>query len=67
MDPIDVQTIQELETLQNLWKLAVWFIAVSWPILSGLIVFFYNRGEKWRDAHVEYLKKENEILKMKQQ
>jgi len=66
MDPIDIQQIQELETLRTLWKLAVWFVGVSWPILSGLIVYFYRRGEKWRDDYVEYLKKENEILKMKQ-
>ena len=65
MDPIDIQQIQEIETLRSLWKLALWFIGVSWPVLSSLIVYFYHRGEKWRDQYVDYLKKENEILKMK--
>ncbi len=65
MDPVDVGQIQELETLKALWKLAIWFIGISWPILSGLIIYFYNKSERYRDSYIQKLEKDNEILKMK--
>lgn len=66
MDPVDVQQIQELETLRTLWKLAVWFVGVSYPIATGLIIYFYNKSEKWRDNYVSKLEKDNDILKAQQ-
>ena len=63
------ENLKEVENLRMLWRLAVWFIAITWPVLTALITYFYLKSEKFKDRHIQELESTNkqflEIIKDK--